>query len=375
MMFVSALFAVLTKELVQLMRDRLTFGILFGLPIIELLFFGFAINADVKQVPTAVLDFSRSSLSRSFLTNMEVSGYFQLADVAGSLERAESKMMSGDVMIIVVIPSDLSERVHRGEKPALLVEADMTDPVAVNSALSTLEVIGQQTIKAEFSNQSGHAQSSVRQLDIVLHKRFNPEAITRYNFLPGLQGVILEISLLTMVGLSFTREKERGTVEMLLALPINPAALVLGKTLTYVGVGFIQSLSVLLLIRYVFVVPFEGSPVLVAAACMVFVVASVLLGYLFSTFSKTQMQVMNIIVFYFLITVLLSGFIFPFHGMPSWARGIGEALPLTHFMRIVRGVMLKGSDLWHIGHEFGILLSFIAGFYVFAVYRFSRTLD
>lgn len=371
----AGLFAVLVKEVAQILRDNLTLRIILILPVLELMLFGFAINSDVKHVPTSVVDFSRSALSRNILAGMEVSGYFRLKDVSEGIEEADRMMKSGDVSIIAIMPPDLEERALRGERPDILVEADMSDPIAVGGALSAFEaIIGNASSEGVLSKPGGPRMEALA-LGITLHKKYNPESVTRYNYLPGLQGVIIEICMLTLVGLSFARERERGTIEALLSLPLSPGAVMLGKTIPYVFIGVIQSLSIMLLMHFVFQVPFQGSLSLVLAACAIFTIASVSLGYLLSTFVTTQMQVMNVVIFYFLMSTQLTGFMFPFNGMPDWAKLIGEFLPLTHFMRILRAVMLKGADFSHVMHEFAILSLFIAVLTGIAMYRFRRTLD
>lgn len=366
--------AVLVKEIIQFKRDRMTFLILLSVPVVELLLFGFAINFDARKLPTAVVDMSRDRFSRNILGSLEMSGFFRLDHNALDAETAERLLKSGDVQFIVTIPSDLGTRALRGEDPQILVEADMTDPTAASGAIAALEQISASALASELPAPGGTASAAVP-LNIVVHKRFNPESISQYNIIPGLLGVILEMSMMITTGLALTRESERGTIENLISLPFTSAEVLIGKILPYIAVGIVQAVSVILVAQHVFHVPILGALPLLAVACLTFIVCTVLLGYTFSTFVKTQMQATQVIMFYFLPSLLLSGFMFPFRGMPRWAQGIGELLPLTHFMRIARGVMLKGANFQEIARPYSALLIFIVAFSAVALIRFRRTLD
>lgn len=369
----SRCWAVFVKEVIQFRRDKMTFLILLSVPVLELLLFGYAISFDARHLPTAVVDFSRDRFSRSLLAGMENADYYDLRYPDASLAAAETLMRSGDVQFIVIIPPDVGEKLLRGEQPKVLVEADMTDPVATSSAVSALAEIGKRAgVAAGLAPEAGAPRPG---LDIVVHKRFNPESLSQYNIIPGLLGVILEMSMMITMGLALTRESERGTMENLLSLPFSATEVLIGKTIPYIAVGLVQAISVIIVAQGIFAVPVNGSLGLLWAACVAFIVCMVLLGYTFSTFVRTQMQATQVTMFYFLPSLLLSGFMFPFGGMPGWAQALGECLPLTHFMRIARAVMLKGADLTEVSRELVTLLGFILLFAAVALVRFRRTLD
>jgi len=371
----SRLWAVLMKELVQMRRDRLTFAMMLGVPLIQLLLFGFAINNDPKGLPTALVALGQDPYSRAIVTALELSDYYAITERPTTRAEAERLIAGGRVSFVVTIPGDLGVRVMRREAPEILVDADGTDPVAMSGAIGALNTIAQRALQRQSGQDLAAAQRPAQTLSITVHRRYNPEGISQYNIVPGLLGVILQMTMVMMTAMGLTREVERGTMENLLALPATGLEIMLGKILPYLLVGAVQVLVVLAFAKLVFAVPFAGSFGLLMAAILIFVLALVQLGYAFSTVARTQMQAMQLTFFFFLPSIMLSGFMFPFAGMPGWAQTIGEALPLTHFLRIVRAIMLKGADLSAIGLEVAILTAFVPAIAVLALLRFRRTLD
>jgi ABC-2 type transport system permease protein len=367
--------AVLTKEFIQLRRDRLTFAMMLGVPIMQLVLFGFAISTDPKELPTAVLDLSRDRFSRAIVSSFENTGYYRITHLPSSAEQAEVLMATGEVAFLVTIPSDIGRRAQRGDRPQILLEADASDPAASSGAVSILDRVARHALQRELGQEAQLQLDDERELSIVVHRRYNPEGITQYNIVPGLLGVILQMTMVMMTALALTREVERGTMESLLAMPVQPAELMAGKITPYFGIGVVQVTVILIFAKLLFDVPFVGSVFLLLSALVTYIVALVLLGYTFSTLARTQMQAMQLTFFFFLPSILLSGFMFPFSGMPRWAQIIGEALPLTHFLRVVRGIMLKGSVFSELHGEFLALALFVCAFAGLALFRFRRTLD
>ena len=365
------LHALLVKEFIQMRRDRITFGMMLGVPIIQLLLFGFAINTDPKQLPAALVATAHDRYARSLVSSLEMTGYYRFVRVAATAAEAEAMMAAGEVAFVVTIPSDLGRRIDRGDVPQILIEADATDPAVASGAISTVATVAERALLRE----AGAATANGGRIDVVVHRRYNPEGISQYNIVPGLLGVILQMTMVMMTSIALTREIERGTMENLLAMPVSPVEIMLGKVLPYLAVGAVQVAVVLAAARVIFGVPFTGSLTLLLSAVLAFVLALVLLGYTISTMARTQMQALQLTFFFFLPSIMLSGFMFPFSGMPVWARAIGELFPLTHFLRIVRAVMLKGADLPAIAWEAGVLTAFIAVYALAALLRFRRTLD
>ncbi|MBL8525355.1 MAG: ABC transporter permease [Betaproteobacteria bacterium] len=367
--------AVLLKEFVQMKRDRLTFGMIVGIPIIQLILFGFAINTDPKGLPAALVVNDESVFSRSLVRSLENSQYFKFTHRATSEAEADRLLQLGDVQFVLVIPSDFSRKLQRGERPQLLLAADATDPSATGNALATLNQTVKQAMDRELVGPLSGLKPGELPVDLRVQRRFNPEGITRYNIVPGLMGVILTMTMIMMTALAMTRERERGTMENLLATPVRPIEVMAGKIAPFIIVGYLQVTLILSAAKLIFGVPIVGSLVLLSLALIVFIAANLSVGFTFSTIAKNQLQAMQMTFFFFLPSMLLSGFMFPFRGMPEWAQWIGEALPLTHFLRIVRGVLLKGNglaeivpELWPIG-----LFMLVAG--TVALKRYRQTLD
>ena len=371
----SRIGAVLGKEFIQMRRDRLTFGMMLGIPIIQLLLFGFAISTDPKGLPAAVLDLSHDRFSRAVIASFENTNYYRFIHVPTSVAAAERLMASGDITFLLTIPSDLGRRALRGEKPQILVEADASDPAAASGAVGSLGQVASRALQRELGKEAVASEQRDQELEIVVHRRYNPEGITQYNIVPGLLGVILQMTMVMMTAIALTREVERGTMENLLAMPLQPVEIMTGKIAPYIGIGAVQVTVILTVAKVLFGVPFIGSLTLLLVSILVYIIALVLLGYSFSTLARSQMQAMQLTFFFFLPSILLSGFMFPFSGMPRWAQAIGEVLPLTHFLRIVRGIMLKGAGLSDIGRELFVLLLFVITFAGLALMRFRRTLD
>ncbi|MDP3896507.1 MAG: ABC transporter permease [Mesorhizobium sp.] len=367
--------ALLTKEFIQMRRDRLTFGMMLGVPILQLVLFGYAINTDPKQLPAALVAIGGDRYTRAIVSSLELTGYYRFDHVVASAAEAEALMASGEVSFVVTIPSDFSRRVDRRDHPQILIEADATDPSVASGAVSTISTVAARALLREQGLEKAAAENAAGQLDVVVHRRYNPESVSQYNIVPGLLGVILQMTMVMMTSIALTRETERGTMENLLAMPASPAEIMLGKILPYLAVGAVQVAVVLAAASLMFSVPFTGSLVLLLSAVLAFVLALVLLGYTISTMSRTQMQALQLTFFFFLPSLLLSGFMFPFRGMPGWAQNFGEFFPLTHFLRIVRAVMLKGAEFPAVAFEIAMLGVFIAAYAGIALMRFRRTLD
>jgi ABC-2 type transport system permease protein len=367
--------AILAKEFVQMRRDRITFAMMLVVPIIQLLLFGYAINNDPKGLPAAVLALGQDRYTRSVVAALEVSGYYRFAKRPESAAEAESLMARGAISFLVTIPSDFGMRVERGDEPRILVEADATDPSASSNAVGALQTIAGRALTRALGTEDEARQRSESALSFVVHRRYNPEGITQYNIVPGLLGVILQMTMVMMTAMALTREIERGTMENLLAMPATAGEIMLGKVLPYLAVGSVQVAVVLSAAKLLFGVPFLGSLTLLLACVTVFVLALVLLGYTISTMARTQLQAMQLTFFFFLPSLLLSGFMFPFAGMPLWAQWLGEIFPLTHFLRVIRAIMLKGADLGDIGAEVFYLAVFVPLYAGIALLRFRSTLD
>ena len=367
--------ALLIKEFIQMRRDRITFAMMLGVPLMQLVLFGFAINNDPKGLPTALVAMSNDQYTRAMVSALEMTGYYRFDHVVGSAAEAEALMAKGAVSFVVTIPADFARRVERNDSPQILIEADATDPSAASGAVSTLSTVASQALLRARGMQETAAENAKQQLQVVVHRRYNPEGISQYNIVPGLLGVILQMTMVMMTAMALTRETERGTMENLLAMPSSPAEIMLGKVLPYLVVGSVQVVVVLVAAKLLFGIPFVGSLALLLSSVLVFVLSLVLLGYTISTIARTQMQAMQLTFFFFLPSIMLSGFMFPYRGMPNWAQTLGEIFPLTHFLRITRAVMLKGADFNAIATEIAWLALFVVVFAGTALLRFRRTLD
>ncbi len=367
--------ALLAKEFIQMRRDRITFAMMLGVPLMQLMLFGYAINNDPKSLPAALVATSVDHYTRAMVSALQMTGYYRFDHVAVSAAEGESLMAKGQVAFVVTIPSDFARRVERRDNPQILIEADATDPAVASGAISALGTVAASALLREQGVQQEVAENARNLLQVVVHRRYNPEGISQYNIVPGLLGVILQMTMVMMTSIALTRETERGTMENLLAMPASPLEIMLGKVLPYLAVGAVQVTVVLAASKLLFAIPFAGSLPLLVSAILIFVLALVLLGYTISTAARTQMQALQLTFFFFLPSILLSGFMFPYRGMPGWAQTFGEVLPLTHFLRIVRAVMLKGAEFPSIAAEVGWLTLFVVLFAGVALARFRRTLD
>lgn len=371
----SRIGAMLAKEFIQLRRDRLTFAMMVGIPLLQLVLFGYAINTDPKHLPTAVLAADQSPFSRSFVRALENSGYFRIVETIESEAEANRLLAMGEVQFVVTIPESFSRKLQRGERPVLLVEADATDPAATSNALAALINLNQTALKRDLEGSLAPLKNDLPPFEVRVHRRYNPEGITQYNIVPGLMGVILTMTMVMMTSIAVTREHERGTLENLLATPVKPAEVMLGKILPYIIIGYVQVALILGAAKLLFDVPFLGSLVLLSGALVLFMAAHLAVGFTFSTVAKNQMQAMQMTFFFYLPSLLLSGFMFPFRGMPSWAQWIGEVFPLTHFLRIVRGILLKGNGLPDITPNLWPIALFLTIVAAVALRRYRETLD
>ncbi len=362
---------IVLKEFIQLKRDRLTFGMIVGIPIIQLLIFGFAINSDPRQLPTAVVMADPGPLARAYVAAMRNSDYFR---IVGSVdEREADKLLDRSaVQFVVTFPPGFHRDLVRGKSPVLLVEADATDPMATGGAIALLNRLGMEVFAADLP---GLERPTFPPVELRVHRRYNPEGITAYNVVPGLLGVILTMTMVLMTGLAMTRERERGTFEQLLATPATPLEVMTGKIVPYILIGLIQVTLILLAARWVFDVPMHGSIFLLYGVVLLFIFANLALGITFSSIARNQLQAMQMTFFFFLPSMLLSGFMFPFRGMPEWAQMVGSVLPLTHFLVQVRGIMLKGNGLDMVWEQSWPILLFIGVVLAVGLKTFRRTLD
>ena len=372
---VGRLFALLKKEVIQMRRDRITFAMMLGIPLIQLMLFGFAINSDPKGLPAALVAPTEDRFTRAIVSALELTGYYRFDHPHASAAEAEALITRGEVSFVVTIPSDFGRRVMRGDKPQILIEADATDPSVASGAISTLGTVAAEALLRETGAEAQAVEAAAAQMQVVVHRRYNPEGITQYNIVPGLLGVILQMTMVMMTAMALTREVERGTMENLLSMPATPVEIMLGKVLPYLGVGAVQVAVVLIASKLIFSVPFMGAMWLLLLGVFIFVSSLVILGYLISTASRTQMQAMQLTFFFFLPSLLLSGFMFPYRGMPGWAQALGEIFPLTHFLRLIRAVMLKGADYAGVAQPMAALTLFVVLYAVLALLRFRRTLD
>jgi ABC-2 type transport system permease protein len=362
---------IMLKEFIQLKRDRLTFGMIVGIPIIQLLLFGFAINSDPKQLPTAIVMADPGPFARAYVAAMQNSEYFK---IIGSVdERQAGELLDrSQVQFVVTFPPGFHRDLLRGKSPVLLVEADATDPMAAAGAISVLNHLGAEVFAPDLP---GLARPAIPPVELRVHRRYNPEGLTAYNVVPGLLGVILTLTLILMTGLAMTRERERGTFENLLATPATPVEVMTGKIMPYILIGLIQVTLILLAARWIFDVPMHGSLLLLYAVVLLFICANLTLGITFSSIARNQLQSMQMTFFFFLPSMLLSGFMFPFRGMPEWAQMVGNVLPLTHFLILVRGIMLKGNGIDMLWDQVWPILLFMGVVLAFGLKTFRRTLD
>jgi ABC-2 type transport system permease protein len=368
--FLRRTWAMLIKEFIQLRRDRVSFAMIIMIPLVQLLLFGYAINTNPRHLPTAVLLQEQSDLGRSVLKALQNTAYFDVTHVVQTEAEFDRLLASGAVLFAIEIPANFERNVRRGDRPALLA-ADATDPVAAGSAMAALGNLVQTALAHDRAIPDGGTPP----FEIRTHARYNPAANTSFNIVPGLVGTILTMTMLIFTALSVTREIERGTMESLLAMPITPVEIMLGKIIPYIIVGFVQAALIIGIGIGLFGVPLLGSLMLLALLSTLFITTNLSIGYTFSTVAQNQLQAMQMSMMFFLPNILLSGFMFPFAGMPGWAQWIGEFLPLTHYLRIVRGIMLKGAVLSDLRYDTLALAGLMLIAMTIAVARFRRTLD
>jgi ABC-2 type transport system permease protein len=367
--------AVLAKEFVQMRRDRLTFAMMIGVPVMQLVLFGYAINMDPKGLPAAVVSAESSAFSRSLVRALENTGYFKVVATPATVAEADRLVALGDVQFVLRIPEDFSRRLQRGERPVVLVEADATDPAATSNALAALQQVNVSGLDHDLTGPLSSLRPGAPPFELRVHRLYNPEGITQYNIVPGLMGVVLTMTMVMMTALAMTRERERGTMESLLATPVKPLEVMLGKIFPYILIGYVQVVVILVAAAALFRVPMLGSLTLLSAVLVLFIATNLAIGFTFSTFARNQMQAMQMTLFFFLPSMLLSGFMFPYRGMPEWAQALGEALPLTHFLRVVRGILLKGNGAAEILPQAWPLAVIMLAVSAAALVRYQRTLD
>ena len=364
-------YGILLKEFIQLKRDRLTFGMIVAIPIMQLVLFGYAINSDPKHLPTAIVMADPGPFARSYLAAMQNSDYFK---IVGSVDEDQAKdlLERGKVQFVVTFPPGFNRDLVRGKAPTLLVEADATDPMSANGAISVLGQLGNSVFAPDLP---GLQATPAPPIDLRVHRRYNPEGLSAYNVVPGLIGVILTLTMVLMTGLAMTRERERGTFENLLATPATPLEVMTGKIVPYILIGLVQVTLILVAARWLFDIPMFGNWFLLYLTVLLFICANLTLGITFSSIARNQLQAMQMTIFFFMPSLLLSGFMFPFRGMPEWAQAIGNLLPLTHFLILVRGIMLKGNGLEIVMGQVWPILLFVAVVLGFGLKTFRKTLD
>ncbi|MEM7517176.1 MAG: ABC transporter permease [Planctomycetota bacterium] len=371
----SRFVAIVAKEFVQMRRDRLTFAMVIGIPLLQLLLFGYAINSDPRHLPTAILLQDHGAISRSLKSAMTNSEYFDFTQVIDSEREAERLIERGEVQFVLHVPRGFERDLLRGDRPQLNILADATDPAATSNAIGSIDRILDGVLRQELSGPNQWLLADPSPATVVVHAAYNPEGISQYNIVPGLMGVVLTMTMVLITALAITRESERGTMENLLATPVRPLEVILGKIIPYILMGYLQAALILVAARFLFNVPMVGSLTLLLAVMFVFIVANLAIGITFSTVARNQLQAMQMGFFFFLPSLLLSGFMFPFRGMPAWAQVLGEVFPLTHFLRIVRGILLKGNDFATIAPEIVPMAHFAAVATIIGLKRFRQTLD
>ncbi len=373
--FLQRLGAMIMKEVLQLRRDRLTFAMMFGMPIAQLLLFGYAIDADPHHLPTAVISADQSQITRTVLSALNNTGYMRFTHHLTSQDEANTLLQQGEVQFVVTIPSDFTRRLVRGERAQILIDADATDPMAAANPLAAAGPAIAQALARDFVGPLAGLRDKPDSVEVVVQRRYNPEGKSRLNIVPGLLAVILTMTMVMMTALAVTRERERGTMENLLAMPVRPIEVMIGKIVPYIVIGAVQVTVILTVARLLFDVAIQGNVLLLATGTALFITVNLAIGFTISTLTQNQLQAMQASFFMMLPSILLSGFMFPFRGMPVWAQWIGEALPATHFMRVVRGVMLKGAGFDDISTELASLLAMLLIVSVLAVSRYKVTLD
>ncbi|CAN7462426.1 ABC transporter permease [Phenylobacterium sp. LjRoot219] len=370
-------FAVMAKEFTQLRRDRITYAMILVLPLVQLLLFGYAINTDPRHLPAAVMAHDHGRLADAVVATLELTDYVDVRFLPTSEAEMDRLMRRGDIALALTIPPDFSQRVLKNDGAQILAEIDASDPMAAAGVAAAVAALPEQALRHDLQGV-GARPAPVPAFEVVVHRLYNPEGITAFNIVPGLLAIILSMTLVMMTAMAVTREVERGTMETLLATPANALEVMIGKLSPYVLVGLVQSVIVLLLARLLFGVPMAQTPagwLALATGLFLFIVNNLSLGYLISTLVRSQLQAMQLTIFYLLPSLFLSGFLFPFLGLPHWARILGEAIPITHFLRVVRGSLLKGQVLADMIPDLLALLTFLFVVASLTLARSRRTLD
>ena len=367
--------AMVVKEFVQMRRDRLTFAMMIGIPLMQLILFGFAINSNPQNLPLAVLNNDDSEFSRTVVAAMQNSLYYRVTNIISKESEAKRLLDRGEVLFVLTIPQDFGRLIARGDRPTTLVEADASDPTATGFALGALDTLFSQSLARDLTGPLLPLNAKPGPVDLRIQRLYNPEIQTKYNIVPGLMGVVLTMTMVIITALAITRERERGTMENLLCTPVRPFEVMIGKIIPYIVVGYIQMLLIILAAKVIFGVPILGSLPLLLCVSILFIAANLAVGITFSTVAQNQLQAMQMAFFFFLPSILLSGFMFPFQGMPNWAQWVGSVLPLTHYLRVVRGIVLKGNGLADIAPELWPMALFLAVMMLVAVKRYRQTLD
>ncbi|MBV8210869.1 MAG: ABC transporter permease [Burkholderiaceae bacterium] len=366
---------IVRKEFLQLRRDRVTFAMIIGIPLIQMTLFGFAINTDPKHLPTAVIESDQSEFTRSLIAAMRNSEYFDILATLPDEESGRRALTQGKVLFVLNIPAGFTRDLVKGARPSLLLEADATDSTAVGTAIAALPSLAQSVLQKDLTGPLSPLAAGPAAFDVQIHRLYNPESITQYNVVPGLMGVILTMTMVIMTGLAITRERERGTMENLLATPVLPIEVTTGKVLPYVAIGLLQATIILVAARFAFAIPVTGNLLLLYLASLLFIAATLAVGIMMSSLAQNQLQGVQLAFFYFLPNILLSGFLFPFAGMPRWAQAIGNMLPLTYFNRLVRAILLKGAGFSDVWPHIWPMLIFLLVMMGIAVRVYRRTLD
>ncbi len=369
------LWAIVLKEFIQMKRDRVTFGMMVGIPLMQLMLFGFAINTDPKHLPAAIRVADQGPFARTFVAALRNSGYFTFVRDTTSESETQQLLQLGEVQFVINIPVDFSRKLIRGEQPTVLIEADATDPAATGPAVAAVRALANNVLDRDLTGPLAKLRTRPAAVDFQIHAQYNPENITQYNVVPGLMGVVLTMTMVIITALAITRERERGTMENLLATPVRPFEVMVGKILPYIAVGYVQITLILVAANFIFHVPMIGSLPLLYAVSLLFIAANLAVGITFSTLAQNQLQAVQMAFFFFLPSILLSGFMFPFRGMPEWAQWIGTCLPNTHFIRIVRGILLKGNSAAEIAPQLWPLLLFFVIAMAIGGKRYRQTLD
>jgi ABC-2 type transport system permease protein len=367
--------AIVAKEFIQMRRDRVTFAMMIGIPLLQLVIFGYAINSDPKHLPTAVYSADNSVFSRTVVHSLYNSGYFNIVRESKNEADIQRLLAQGTVQFAVQIPVDFSRDLLRGEHPDLLLEADATDPAAIGYAVAAINQLTTTVLDRDLTGPLAKLRGAPPPFHLVVHQHYNPENITQYNIVPGLMGVMLTMTMIIITALAITRERERGTMENLLSTPVRPGEVMIGKIVPYITVGYIQVFLILLASKFLFNVPIVGSVSLLLVLVFFFIVANLAVGITFSTIGRNQLQAVQMAFFFFLPSLLLSGYMFPFRGMPGWAQAVGELLPLTHFLRVVRGILLKGNGLAEIAPDLWPIALFLVVMLAIGIKRYRQTLD